>query len=73
MSIHHEKAIKSINEIKRLVKYLEDNVSLNLPTQLFESVSHAIGDHSEKLKEASIDEQYIWEHMKAFGSFPKEK
>ena len=51
-----------IEQIKKYVEYLEKEVELNLPTQLFESVSNAILEHAKNLKELSVDAMYIAEH-----------
>ena len=64
----HEKHIKvikaqhEIEQIKEYIKYLEKEVELNLPTQLFESASNAIVEHAKNLKEISIDAMYLQEH-----------
>ena len=57
-----KKAEHEIEQIKKLVSHLENEVEFNLPTQLFESVSNAILEHAKNLKELSVDAMYIAEH-----------
>ena len=44
------------------VEYLEKEVELNLPTQLFESASNAIKEHAKNLQDISNDAMYLQEH-----------
>ena len=51
-----------IEQIKKYVEYLETEVELNLPTQLFESASNAIKEHAKNLQDISNDAMYLQEH-----------
>ncbi len=62
---HKAKVLKAeheIEQIKKYVEYLEKEVELNLPTQLFESASNAIMEHAKNLKEIANDAMYLEEH-----------
>ena len=56
------KAKHELQQIKEYVKYLEKEVELNLPTQLFESASNAIVEHAKNLQDISVDAMYLQEH-----------
>ena len=56
------KFLYEIEQIKKYVEYLEKEVELNLPTQLFESASNAIMEHAKNLKEIANDAMYLEEH-----------
>ena len=51
-----------IEQIKKYVEYLEKEVELNLPTQLFESASNAIKEHAKNLQDISNDAMSLQEH-----------
>tara|TARA_E500000318_G_C3475845_1_gene178387 strand:+ start:430 stop:663 length:234 start_codon:yes stop_codon:yes gene_type:complete len=56
------KAKHELQQIKEYIKYLEKEVELNLPTQLFESASNAIVEHAKNLQDISVDAMYLQEH-----------
>lgn len=51
-----------IQKIREFLEYLEKEVELNLPTQLFESASNEIVEHAKNLKDISNDAMYLQEH-----------
>jgi len=55
----YKKAYDTVQEIKRLVKYLDENVSANLPTYAVQTVCSRVSLLAINLEELSVDQDYV--------------
>ena len=59
MQDRYKKAYDTVQEIKRLVKYLDENVSANLPTYAVQTVCSRVSLLAINLEELSVDQDYV--------------
>ena len=55
----HKKAYDNVQEMKRLVKYLDENISPNLPTFAVQSVCSRVSLLAIQTEQMSIDQDYV--------------